>query len=529
MTRVCVIAVLLFACGNDRGLPAVPPANLHRLSATQYANTVRSMFGDDVVVPAIEADIKLHGFTSIATGELTITPFALEQYEIAARDLARQVIANPARRERVVGCATADETCIAEFFARFGRRAWRRPLTAAELESIAAVVARAETLLGGDRWSAVEYGIAAVLQAPDFLYRVELGEPSRVRSKLGGYEMASRLAFVLTDSGPDDTLLDAAAAGELDDASGVRRHALALLDQPRGRAALARFFGEYLNLERLDETTKDPKLYPQMTDALKRGMRDEIGALFTHIVLDADADYRRIFTTDVTFVNAELAELYGVEPPHPDEPTPAPRMLPTDGARGGLLGAAALLALYADHAASSPTRRGRFVRQNLLCEDIPPPPPGVDTSFAENTGTTIRERLAVHRENPACAGCHALMDPIGLGFERFDAIGQARAEEAPGIPVDDTGDIDGVAFTGVRELGAMLAADPRIGPCFVTQLYRFATGHLEHPAEQLAIDDLAAGFAANGYRVRELVLSLVASDAFRYVGPPRDAGKEVMP
>ena len=510
------------ACGNDRELPAAPPATLHRLTATQYANTVRALFGDDIVVPTIEADIKLHGFTSIATGELTISPHALEQYEAAARELARQVVTEEARRTSVTGCATPEQACIAEFFARFGRRAWRRPLTAAELATITDIAAKAESLLGGDPWVGVEYGIAAVLQAPDFLYRIELGDADShpTRRKLGGYEMASRLAFVLTETAPDDALLDAAAAGELDTADGVRRHALALLAQPRGRIALARFFGEYMNVERLAEAEKDPVLFPHMTDELRAGMRAEIEAMFTHVVFDEDGDYRRIFTTDQTFVNAELAALYGVEPPAPDEAVPARRTLPADSHRIGLLGTAGLLALYADSAASSPTRRGRFVRQNLLCEDVPPPPPGVDTSFGDNTGTTIREKLAIHRENPACAGCHALMDPIGLGFERFDAIGQVRTEEAPGVPVDDSGDVDGVPFAGVRGLGTMLAADPRVGPCFVTQLYRFATGHLEQPAERRGLDELAAQFAADGYRVRELVVRLVTSDAFRYVGLP---------
>lgn len=531
---LCALIVVATACGNDRGLPAVPPASLHRLTAQQYTNTVHLLFGEDVVIPAIEADIKLHGFTSIATGELTITPNALEQYETAARDLARQAVADPERRARVIGCEAPVEPCLGEFFARFGRRAWRRPLTPTELETITTIVAKADALLGGDGWSAVEFGIAAILQAPDFLYRIELGEPEKgTRRKLGAYELASRLAFVITETGPDDALLDAAAAGELDDRDGLRRHAAILLEQPRGRLALARFFSEYLNLERLAETSKDPILFPQMTEQLQAGMRAEIEALFTQIVFDDDADYRQIFTSDQTYVNAELAALYGLEPPTEEEVAsgkPARRTLPADSARGGLLGAAGLLALYADSAASSPTRRGRFVRQNLLCEDIPPPPPGVDTSFGENTGTTIRERLAVHRENPTCAGCHALMDPIGLGFERFDAIGQIRTEEAPGVPVDDTGDVDGVPFKGVRELGAMLAVDARVGPCFVTQFYRFATGHLEHLAERPAIDDLAVNFAASGFRVRELVLRLVESDAFRYVGPAIDtsapAGEE---
>ena len=523
------LALICAACGDDHRISAVPPATLHRLSVPQYQNTVRALLGDDVVVPPIEPDIKLHGFTSIATGELTVSPVALEQYEIAAIELARQVISNPDRRESVVGCATPDEECISQFFTRFGRRAWRRPLTEAEVGRITAVVAQAADALSGDRWRGVEFGIALVLQAPDFLYRIEIGVGTDKRRKLTGYEMASRLAFVLTETGPDDALLDAAAAGELDRADGVRRHAIALLDQPRGRDALARFFGEYLNLERLGEVSKDGALFPQMTDALKLGMAAEVLWLFEYVVFDADTNYREIFTTDQTFVTKELAAFYGVEPPRPDEGPIAQRTLPADSPRGGLLGAAALLAIYADNASTSPTRRGRFVRQNLLCEDVPPPPPGVDTNFADNTGATVRERVAMHSNNASCAGCHSLMDPIGLGFERFDAIGQARIEEAPGIPVDDRGELDGIAFTGVRELGALLANDPRVAPCFVTQFYRFATGHLELPLERDNIEELSQSFAASGFRVRELALQLVTSDAFRYVGGAVGGFEEEMP
>jgi hypothetical protein len=529
------VAVCLAACGDDRAKQAAPPATLHRLTTRQYVNTIKSLLGDDVAIPAIEPDLKLYGFTSVATGELTIAPRALEQYELAARELAHQVIAVQERRDRVVGCREPSDACLRAFFSRFGRRAWRRPLVPAELDTIAGVIASAETALGGtDRWAAVEFGIALVLQAPDFLYRIELGKPAPGAPRhrvLDGFEMASRLAFVLTDAGPDDALLDAAAAGELDDEDGVRTHVAELLDQPRGREALGRFYGEYLNLDRIDEVSKDPAKFPQLTPVLKDGMRAELEAMFTHLVFDQGGDYRKIFTTDQVFVTDELAALYGVEPPGPFEPSPTLRTLPADSLRGGMMTSAALMLIYADNAASSPTRRGRFVRQNLLCEQIPPPPPGVNTSFEGVPGKTIRERLAVHRENPVCSACHMLMDPIGLAFERFDAIGQLRTEEAPGIPVDDAGEIDGVPIAGARDLGAFLARDPRVGPCFVKQFYRFATGHVERAAEEPWIDQLATDFADDGFRVKELVLRLASSPAFRHAAPPLETATapEVMP
>lgn len=503
--------------------PPAPPATLHRLTVSQYHNSVLDLFGEDITLPELEPDLKLHGYTSIATGELTVSPRAAELYEAAARDLSRQVVSDPDRRARVTGCLQPDALCLRAAFARLGRLAWRRPLSGAEIDMLIGIVDNADELLG-DRWTGVQFGLAALLQSPYFVYRVELGVPDPKqgnRRRLDGYEMASRLSFVLWNRAPDSELLDAAERGELDDAEGVRRHAGRLLDDAKGRDALAGFFGEYLNLDRLAGLSKDSEQFPQMTPELAKGMHGELTRLFAYVVFDLDDDYRRIFSEPVAFVNAELATHYGVAPPAEDGAFEM-RELGSDSARAGLLTTAGLMALYSHSAATSPTLRGRFVRQNLLCEDIAPPPPGVVTSLDEATGPTVRERLSAHANDPICAACHVKMDPIGLGFEAFDAIGGIRTEEAPGYPVDATGDLDGIAFDGARQLQELLAQDPRVPACFVRQLYRFATGHLESERELELVDELMVGFEASGNRVRDLVIAVAASKAFRYAATPLD-------
>lgn len=512
--------------GPDVAPPAAP-ASLHRLTVRQYLNSVHDLVGQDVTVTTeLEEDTKLHGYTSVATGEMTISPRAAEEYEAAAREIAHQVVTDPARRAAVIGCDSPTSECLRAFFTRFGRRAWRRPLDRSEVDQLMHVTDAAAGAIG-DPWAGVEFGLAAVLESPHFLYRVEIGKhdpDSPARLRLGGYEIATRLSYLFWDTTPDDDLLDAAERGDLDTAAGVKAAAARLLASPRARVAIVAFYAEYLNLDRMSSMSKNADMFPQFTPELVEGMRGEIERLFGYIVFDKDSDYRDILTTKITFVNPALAALYGVAGPD-DTDAPGPddfvqRDLGPSSARGGLLTTAGLLALYAHDTVTSPTRRGKFVRQNLLCEDIPPPPPGVVTSLDGAEGDTLREKLENHRKNPVCAGCHNKMDPIGLGLEDFDPIGQVRTEELPGVPVDSSGDLDGVPFNGAGELSQMLRHDPRVAPCFARQLYRFATGHLELEREMPLIDHMADDFARDGYRVQDLLLDVVASDGFRYAALP---------
>jgi hypothetical protein len=313
---------------------------------------------------------------------------------------------------------------------------------------------------------------------------------------------------------PDAELLAAAARGELTTTEGLSAQTLRLLAKPAARTAVLGFFAEYFNLGRLDNLTRDKTRFPEFTPTLVPAMREEILRNVADVLFDRSADYREILRSSSTFVNSELASLYGL-------PAPATEWvrteLPAASGRGGLLGTAGILALNSNATLTSPTHRGKFVRAYLLCQDIPPPPPGAVTSLeptTDTTPTTLRQRLTQHRDNQGCRSCHQRMDPIGFGLEHFDAIGAWRDKDN-GLPIDASANLDGRDFEGPRALGELLATHPRLALCTAQQLYRHATGHVEEVGEQPEIGDLGQGFADATFRFPALVLKLVLGDGFR--------------
>ena len=409
--------------------PAVSPPTprLRRLTQVQYRNVLVDLFGDDLVLPvSLEPDVREEGFQSIGASSTSISPRGVEQYEDAAYDVAEQVVGWPDRLSRWMDCSVDEvvtDACAADLAARLGRRAWRRPLTDAEVERLAAVISSIEAE-SGDAATGVMYGIAAILMDPRFLYRAELGTDDGSGGRiLTDLELASRLSFLLWNTGPDDALLAAAEVGTLSTSDGLRAEARRLLDDDRARVGLRNFFTELYQLDLLDSLTKDPLVIPQASPEVGPAARAETLAVLEALVFDDDADFRTALTTRRTFIDRRLAAIYGV--PAPDVDAAAWTELPQAGGRRGVLGHTSFLMLNAHNSTTSATLRGKFVRERLLCQVMPPPPADVDTSIpeADETSPTLRDRVAVHLEDPACSGCHELMDPIGLGFENFDAIG----------------------------------------------------------------------------------------------------------
>lgn len=496
------------------------PAVFPRLTASQYTTAIVDVLGPGLPRVALEQDTNPYLFFSIGAASTTLSELGAQQYEEAAHRIARTVFEDPARREALVGCApaSADDACARAFLDRVGTRLFRRPLEAAEVDRWAAVAAE---LAAGDPWRGLRFALAGMLQSPRFLYRVELGEPDPERPgelRYTDLEMASRLSFLLWNAPPDEALLEAALAGELRGPEGVREHAIRMVEDPRARRAVHAFFAQYLDLGRLEglERERDPELYPAMTETLGRSMRTEIELLVDDLVFRRDADVRELFRTRRTFVNDELAALYGVDAPGASPIAFVPVELPADGRRAGLLTLGAFLAMNAHPTETSPTLRGKYVRERLLCELVPPPPPEVDTTLAPDPGMprTLRERLDLHRSEPVCASCHQAIDPPGFLFEGFDSIGAERTLDN-GYPVDTTGDLDGVALTEGRELGELLAEDPRVSMCMVRQLYRHATGRLEVRGESAGLAELERTFAASGHRFVDLLIELASSDLYR--------------
>jgi hypothetical protein len=493
---------------------ALPAPTIRRLTQAQYRAAIADLLGDDVAPTGeLEPDSILNGLVALGASRVTISPTGAELYEAAALEVAQQAIADPAHRAELVTCSPS-ASCARAFVADFGRLAWRRSLDPVEIETYTAIATRGAEVLG-DFHQGIELAIAGLLQSPNFLFRVELGESDADgRRRYTSVEMASRLAFALWETTPDDLLLEAGERGDLATADGVRREAERLLASPRARAAVRGFFGDLLRLEKLDPLIHDPAIFPQATATLGASMRE--GTLLTveRHLLDDELSYRSLFDTRTTFVDAQLAALYEV--PAPSGGGFAEIDLPVDGPRAGLLGQASLLALMSHSHASSPTRRGKFVREALLCGTIPPPPDDVGELPEPSPDLpTMRERLAEHRTNPACATCHAVTDPIGLGLENFDGIGAFRELENDAT-IDPSGELDGVPFADARELGAALRDHPDLVSCLTRSLFRFAAGHVETDAEEAMLEALATAF--DDGTLRQLLIEIVASDGFRLTG-----------
>jgi PAS domain-containing protein len=524
--------------GDPRGdVPAPAAATLEepvlpRLTGAQYRNALADLFQGALPATPVQPDTNPFLFTSIGATTDPLSELGVQQLEEAANAVAHAVFDDPARRAALVGCepAAPGDACVEGFLRSFGRRAFRRTLGAGEL---AKWVAISSELADGDAWTGVRTAVAGMLQAPSFVYRVELGEPDPddpSRLRYTGFEMASRLAFLLWDAPPDDALLDAAESGDLLDEVGLEVQARRLLDAPRARAATLAFFAQYLDLGRLDGITRDAALYPTFTQALAGAMRTEAELVVDDLVFRRDVDVRQLFSTRRTFVNDALASLYGVEAAGASAAAFVPVDLPEDGHRAGLLTLGAFLTMNAHEASTSPTLRGKYVRERVLCAEVPPPPPDVDTDIDPDPTAppkTLRERLEQHRKNPACAGCHSIVDPPGFLFENFDAMGAFRTEDN-GYPVDTSGDLDGVPLANGRELADLLATDPRVGRCMVKQLFRHSMGRLDAPGERPAIEAIHARFEGSGFRFRELVVALVTHESFRFVAPFQ-AGSQASP
>ncbi len=484
--------------------------------------------GEDAPVGDIETDSIVNGFASIGASTVSTSPAGIGQYEAtigAATKYLFDDASRPSVRLACVPSSTADATCISQALTSFGRRAFRRPLTDAETQRFVGLVTAIADEQNGDVQAGMRHALSAILQSPSFLYRVELGVASAVdggRLKYTDYEMASRLAATLWDSVPDDALLDAAGAGMLAAAEGVRAQAERMLADPKAQRAITAFADELYGMAHLEEASKDPAIFPQWTDTLKAAMQDELERRVLDMVFVRKGDFLSLYDDRVSFVNNELARHYGL----PEQPLEGFFQVefPADSPRAGLLGAGAVLAGHALPQRTSPTSRGKFVAEALLCLTIAPPPPMVPPlpPMAE-PGATLRERLSLHRESPACAGCHGLMDPMGFGMENFDSVGLYRTMDN-GSPVDASGalnapGLDGASFTNLVELGTALRQQPVAGPCVVSKLYAEALGRPAITLDAAALDLLSAGFTSSENRVDQLLIALVESEAFRFVEP----------
>jgi hypothetical protein len=294
-----------------------------------------------------------------------------------------------------------------------------------------------------------------------------------------------------------------------------------MLQAPAGRRAVGAFAEEYMRLDRVLTQAKDASLFPDYGPALQAAMVRDMRESWEITAYDNDGSALGIFSTTTVVANAELATLYGLDASGLDSDTFRAFELPGDGPRLGILSKAGFLSQFANQKEGSPTLRGKFIREALMCQPVQPPPGNIALELPEpsdDAPMTKRERLEVHRDSPACAGCHDLMDPMGLPLENFDAIGRFRTTDH-GLPIDASGEFDGTPVADARALGMVMSSSDTVAACLARKYYSYAVGHEQREVDAGVVQALTASFKASGYRLRSLILEIVTSEAFGSVAP----------
>lgn len=419
----------------------------------------------------------------------------------------------PSRRSIFVcqpKAVSEESACATKILSRMARLAYRRPATAADVKTLVGFFDSGRKD-GGSFDAGIQYALERLLVDPDFLLRVH-------REPVSDIEVASRLSFFLWSSIPDERLLDLAERGQLTKAGNLEKEARRMLADPRATDALVDgFVAQWLNLRRVEESVVDPDRYPHYDESLLQAFQRET-ELFVGNTIHEDRSVAELLTANYTFVNERLARQYGISGVYGNRFRKV--TLPDLSKRGGLLAQGALLVTTSYPDRTSPVLRGKFLLNNIFGLPIPAPPPGVDTNLVENKpgapARTIRERLAIHRKNPSCAGCHSVIDPLGFALENFDVIGGWRTIDESGRPVDTSSTTtSGATVEGLSGLRALLLENPEQFPRTVTdKLMAYGLGRRVEYYDRPAIRQIVRDAAAQKYSWSSLILGIVKSPAF---------------
>ena len=504
-------------------VPGAAEARL--LTRLQYDNTVRDLLGD-ATAPAqsFPAENTMLGFGNNADAHQSSLLLA-ERQLTAAEGIAARAVAGGV--DALLPCDPGDrsEDCVGRFITTFGYRAYRRPVREEESLPLLELFRAGNAQWGFDK--ALELVLQALLQSPQLLYRTESlqNRPGRVGSGetvlLDSYQVASRLSYFLWNTMPDTELFELADAGQLTDDGIVRAQAERMLDDERARETVADFHTQWLGTAQFAGLTR---VVPETdaTNGLNASWADSLAQFVQHAFWNEGAGapddsypggtVAALLGSKSVFVDAPLAALYGVEPGVFQDPN-----------RAGILTQPGLMSLLAHADQSAPVQRGKFVREQLLCYQLPPPPPDVDTTPPDpDLNATTRERFRQHSADARCASCHRLLDNVGFGLEAFDHLGRFRAEEN-GLPIDATGNVmdsgdatlDG-PFDGALELTSRLGASPQVEACLATQWFRYAMGRAEQREDACSLEQVKQDFSSAGGDFRTLLVSLATTDAFRF-------------
>ena len=506
-----------------------------RLSPDQYRQIVEDVFGSDIKLGGrFEPDIRMGGLLAVGAGHISVTATGLEQYDSMARTVATQVV-DERHRDTLIPCKPVaatepDDACASQFLSKSGRLLYRRPLTQQELQlRVAAAAAATRTLQ--NFYSGLALSLAGVLESPQFLFRREVAEadpnhPGQYR--LDAYSKASQLSFLLWNTAPDSELLTAAEHGDLGGEKGLARQVDRMLASPRLEAGIRAFFADMLQFDTFATLAKDPSFFPKFTSQVAADAQEQTLRTIVDHVLRQKGDYRDLFTTRKTFLTPALGAIYSV-PVAKTTPNGAPDAwtpfeYPEGDPRSGIVSQVSFVALHSHPGRSSPTLRGKAIREILLCQKVPDPPGNVNFTVVQDTNNpqykTARDRLTAHRTEPTCAGCHKLIDPVGFSLETFDSGGGFRTTEN-GVPIDPSGELNGVKFENSLGLGKALHDEPATTSCVVNRLYAYAAGRAAAKSENEWVQSLEKSFAANGYRLPDLLRLIATDDAFYRVAAPQ--------
>ena len=506
---------------------------MRRITEAQYRNSIADIFGPDVrVAGRFEPVVRpVHELIASGAREASISPAGLEQFDAMARGVAAQVF-DEAHRSQFTECqpadsAKADAGCAAKVLAPLGRLLFRRPLTGTE-RNFYVKLASDSAGQTGSFYKGLELSLSAMLESPNFLYVVETAEPDPANPgalRLDNYTRAARLGFMLWNSTPNEALLQAAEQGKLTDPAALSVIAGRMVNSPRFEQGLRAFFSDMLLFEKFDELAKDPVIYPYFNQDVAKALPEQTLRTITAHLLGKGGDYRALFTTPNTFMTRSLGPLYQV-PVHKSAGWEAYQFAPGDD-RAGLLGQAGFLSIYSHSGRSSPTLRGRAIRELLMCQPVPNPPGNVNFTAVQDVNNkatpTARSRLTAHSTDEVCAGCHKITDPPGLSLERFDGIGSFRATEND-TAIDSTGILDGMHFEGAAGLGKTLASSPDTTQCVSSRALQYATG-LGSEDVSPWVEALDKQFAADGYGIRSLFLKVATMpETWQVKATPLDQG-----
>lgn len=509
----------------SQSLPAAPTMRL--LTQSQYANTIADIFGPDIVSKVRFAPVnRTDGLVAIGAAKAGLTAGVIDPLDATARNMARQIL-DMQHRELFLTCKPKavnqrDDACARAFLSDVGRRLYRRPMTEPEL---AAAVDMAGRAVGpsGDFYAGLAFSLGGMLVSPQFLFITETTrrEPGAAEAwTLDGYSRATRLSFLLWDAAPDGALMRAAESGKLNSEAGLRREVARMLASPKFERGLRAFFNDYLVLEAFDTLSKDGEIYPAFSLKVAQEAREQMLRTVVDHLMVRKGDYRDLFTTRHTFMSSDLGAIYNV-PVDRGSQGWQPYEFAADDPRAGLLTLVGFLSQHSHPGRSSATRRGRALREILLCQQVPDPPPDVDFSAFEEPSArlmTARDRLAVHSQVPTCRGCHALTDPIGLGLENFDGAGQFRVKDHD-MTIDAKGSLNKVSFADGAGLGRTLRDDPSLRSCIVDRLYGYSVGRSLTAAEEERVESLTGELDQRGYRFDDMLSSIILNKAFFAVKP----------